>query len=980
VLAVGPDDVDTIRLERLVRSGRESAAAGDPHAAAQHHRAALALVRGPALEDIAHYGFARDAATWLDELVLGSHEGLMDALLATGAHDEVVSTLSGLVRTHAMRERLHAQLILALYRGGRQADALRAYQDARNVLLDELGVDPGPELRALEQAILSHDPSLDLPTGAVAPVAPAPVADAIVMPVRLPIIGREPELALLRTDLDSALSGRGRVVVLGGEPGIGKTRLVEELSDESQLRGAALAWGRGYEGQGVPAYWPWTQVITELVNRFDPEVVLAALGTDGPELAQIAPELKELIPDHQAPPPVDPASAQFRLSSAVSGLLSRLAAVRPITVVLDDLHWADPSSLGLLSFLATDVFVTPLLIMGTFRDIDPSLGGALADTLVDLGRRSNVRRIDLAGLDQDGIEQLLQAGGASTDPALLARVERRTGGNPFFISELVRLLPTEEARVAAAKAEAVSYGQTVPASVKGVISQRVARLPEATIGTLGVAATLGQDFDLSVLAATIDADGATLLDHLEPAIAERLIIDNPSGATRYRFAHGLVNETIYGDLGAAVRARTHQRIAAALEVHHGGTDGPHLLAIATHWFHAVPAAPADPGIDAAVRAAHWAQAHVAHQQAEMQLRAALELIADMPEGRERSMRELAVQDQLSLLLVMATSYTDPEFGRVCARVRQLCQEVEDHTLMVPALWRLFMNHFMRSDITAGMELGHELLSLDGADETLSKLAGSTALAFAIHQDGDQVAARTYFDQSIALCDAGHDIALRRFIMEDPPAFVRVFSAINWWLVGDEEHAETDAAEAFYIAARDGTHTWATMISIWGASTVSVLRRDPAAVVERCDYGLELAVAGGYGLGVPYMRVNRGWAMAAMGDVEAGERLLADGMAIADAFGAEYMRPAFHALRADVDLMAGRPDDALATVTAGLSIVEVNGEHWFESELQRLRGQALVATGEREAGRRAIREAIDVATRQGAIGFSRRAEADLAALA
>jgi DNA-binding SARP family transcriptional activator len=420
VLAVSPDDVDTIRLERLVRAGRDAAAAGDHHAAARHHQAALALVRGPALDGISQYGFARDAAIWLDELVLSAQEELMDALLATGAHAEVVTTLSGLVRNNPLREHLQAQLILALYRSGRQADALRAYQDARTALLDELGIDPGAELQALEQAVLAHDPSLDL---AAAPAPAAPVTAPQTVPLlsdRPKLAGRDEELAALRADLSSAVSGRGRIGILGGEPGIGKTRLVEEMSDRAETEGAVVVWGRCFEGRGAPSFWPWTQIIQGLLSHFDDDVLRIALGSGVAEVAVIVPEVKELVPDHEPPPPVDPESAKFRLCQAVFDFVNRLTRERPILIVVDDLHWADPSSLDLISFIASEMFDSRLLLLGTYRNIDPALGGALADTLVDLGRRSVVRRIELEGLDHAGIEELLTAAGADSDPALLA--------------------------------------------------------------------------------------------------------------------------------------------------------------------------------------------------------------------------------------------------------------------------------------------------------------------------------------------------------------------------------------------------------------------------------------------------------------------------------------------------------------------------------------------------------------------------------
>jgi adenylate cyclase len=374
---------------------------------------------------------------------------------------------------------------------------------------------------------------------------------------------------------------------------------------------------------------------------------------------------------------------------------------------------------------------------------------------------------------------------------------------------------------------------------------------------------------------------------------------------------------------------------------------------------------------------------VAHQQAQEQLRAALELIATMPEGRARSMRELDVQDKLSILLITSTSYTDPEFARVCARVRDLCEEVDDQTLMVPALWRLSLHLWMRSDIDGGLSLARQLVDLHGSgDKAAAEVAGHIALALAWHSRGDQVAARPHFDQAVERCAAGHHAALVRSVTEDPPVMARSFSAINRWLLGQSDQAEQEVLDSFYASVDEGgLGSWGTMVSVWAASTVSMLRREPETTLRRCDDGIALAIAGGYGLGVPYMGVNRGWALAALGDIEAGEAQLLEGAAIADAFGAEYMRATFHALHAEVCLMAGRIDDALAAVDKGLVAVEATGERYFESELHRLRGDALASSGRPDHEVRAtLDRAVAVATGQGSLGLVRRAEASLARLA
>ena len=525
-----------------------------------------------------------------------------------------------------------------------------------------------------------------------------------------------------------------------------------------------------------------------------------------------------------------------------------------------------------------------------------------------------------------------------------------------------------------------SVDTPIPHGVKGVVRQRVQRLPEPTIRTLTFAAALGQAFDLAVLAASLDMDGATLLDHLEPALSAGVVVDNAGGTSRYRFAHGLVNETIYQDIGPAQRARTHHLIAQALDVHHGDSTGPHLLEVAAHWSRAVPAAPVTIAVEHALKAAAWAANHVAHQDAIEQLHVALDLIADLPDGRDRAVLELRVQDQLSVLLIASTSYTDPDFGRVCDRIRELSLRVDDHALLAPALWRLSMHHFMRCDVHAGLEVSNQLLDLPpGVDPGPARVAGHIALGLVNHVRGNQPDARRHFEEAVTLCDAGDDAGLARSVTESPAAVARIFGAIAAWLLGDEDRAEQEADGAFAREAELDMDSWATMVTLWGASTVSMLCGDPITTLRRCDDGIALAKAGGYGLGIPYMTVNRGWAIAVLGDAAEGEARVIEGTLMAEAFGAEYLRGFFRAVRAEVCLLAGRHEDACIAVDDGLSIIDANGDRCFEAELYRLRGEALAHDGVTAAAIGDVQKAISIATAQGALGLSRRAAASLSRL-
>ena len=349
VLQLDGHDLDLDRFHALLGEARESEAAD----AAVRLREALALWRGPPLADFSFEAFAQAEIAKLEELRLATLEERLEADLELGRHTEVVGELEALVGRYPLRERLRSQLMLALYRSGRQAEALDAYQDARRALTEELGIDPSRTLQELERRILQQDPSLDLPS-------PPPASD-----VRAgrraagPFVGRRSELELLLAGLEDALAGRGRLFLLSGEPGIGKSRLADEIASHAKERGARVLWGRCWEAGGAPAYWPWIQALRTHVRGSDPEALREQIGTHAADLNQILPEIGDLVGDVREPPPLDPEAARFRLFDATSSFLERAAAAQPLVVVLDDLHAADESSLLLLRFLASELPVAP---------------------------------------------------------------------------------------------------------------------------------------------------------------------------------------------------------------------------------------------------------------------------------------------------------------------------------------------------------------------------------------------------------------------------------------------------------------------------------------------------------------------------------------------------------------------------------------------------------------------------------------------
>jgi DNA-binding SARP family transcriptional activator/tetratricopeptide (TPR) repeat protein len=587
-LHVEPSELDLTCFQALVAQ----AADADPAAAAASLREALALWRGPALADLAYEPFAQTHAAQLEELRFSALEQRIDADLAAGEHAQLVGELEALAAQHPLRERLRGQLMLALYRSGRQADALAVYQAARTTLVEELGIEPGRALRDLHQAILGQDEGLDIAAPAEAPERSSP---------RGVFVGRSRELAALDDALGDALDSRGRVLLIAGEPGIGKSRLIDELAARARARDARVLVGRCWEAGGAPAYWPWVQALRGYLY-------------DG--------ELAELVPGREASA-LDTDGARFRLFEAVGSLLRRAAETRPLVVVLDDVHAADEPSLLLLRFVAREIASSRLLIVCAFRDVDPTLRDPLTSALAELVREPHTSQIALDGLSERNVAEYIELVTA-TRPAdeLVAAVHAETEGNALFVAEVVRLLDAE------GRLGETGAALGIPPGVRAVIGQRLGRLSPGCRELLSSASVLGREFRLDALSHLAGLDRPELLDVLDEAASERAVVDVPRSPGRLRFAHALIRDTLYDDLAPTRRLGMHARAGAALEAAYAADLEPHLAELARHYVAAAPAGLTETAIDYTRRAGDRAVGQLAFEEAVRHYETALALVGD----------------------------------------------------------------------------------------------------------------------------------------------------------------------------------------------------------------------------------------------------------------------------------------------------------------------------------------------------------------
>ena len=391
LVAADASNLDLPRFEQLASEGRSLLAASDAAGARAALVEALALWRGAPLAEFAAEPFARAELARLDGLHAGALEARIDADLALGAHDTLVPELEAVVARHPLREHLRGQLMLALYRSGRQAEALQAYREARAALVEELGIEPGRRLQELEQAILRQDSSLDLGTSQARPGRRAAGV----------FVGRDREVGELSAALDDAAAGRGRLFLVSGESGLGKTRLADEVASRAKDAGLRVLWGRSTKAEGAPAYWLWSQALRPL-----------------------AAELPDLSP-------AESESGRFRLFVEVASALRAASAAQAVFLVLDDLHNADEPSLLLLDFLAGELAELHLAIVGTYIEDE-----ATPKPLAVLAEHSAHHLLRLRPLTVDDVARLLERRGAADADA--AAVHADTGGNPRRVLQRVR--------------------------------------------------------------------------------------------------------------------------------------------------------------------------------------------------------------------------------------------------------------------------------------------------------------------------------------------------------------------------------------------------------------------------------------------------------------------------------------------------------------------------------------------------------------
>ncbi|MFI6998193.1 BTAD domain-containing putative transcriptional regulator [Nocardia sp. NPDC050175] len=602
VLRAESNSVDAGRFEAFADEATDLLARDQAADALTQFRHGLRLWRGQPYAEFSDTEWARAEISRLTELQQVAFEGKATALLELGRPAEALPDLSTYVAEHPLREEGWRLLALALYRSGRQDDALATLQRVRTVLREEIGLDPGPRLRQLEADILSQSPHLTPRQSMVGLHASNEPAEAD-RSVDEPLVGRSVEVDRLSRLAAAAGAGRRQLVLVEGPAGIGKTTLVEHLVTRLRVDGWAIGLARCPELAGAPGGWPWREILDQL-------------GAQHPLTPELAGLLGEATPE--APTSVDNATANlFRFCRALTEHLECVVNRGPLLLVVEDLHFADADTLTPLAEVVRRLVERPLLVIGTLRP------GPRPEPLADaLGRLAahQPERFELGGLAAGAVAALVRVTAAlEADEDLAARITHRTGGNPFLVREVARLLATDGPQAAVSQ---------VPGGVLDVLGLRLAGLPEPVRILLRKAAVLGDHVDLELLAALggdrgtgAEPDYEAVVEGTEVGLGAGILDDGAVDGT-VRFTHALMHEAVYAGISTPRRVLWHRQAAAALE----RLQPNNFAALARHHLHAPTAESAASAVRYARAAADQAAARFAYTEAERLRNAAVTLV------------------------------------------------------------------------------------------------------------------------------------------------------------------------------------------------------------------------------------------------------------------------------------------------------------------------------------------------------------------
>jgi DNA-binding winged helix-turn-helix (wHTH) protein/predicted ATPase len=778
------------------------------------------------------------------------------------------------------------------------------------------------------------------------------------------VFGREAELAALGQRLEAALAGERQVVFVTGEPGIGKTTLVDAfLAGVAARPDVRIARGQCIEhyGSGEP-YLPVLSALGQLGRGSGRRPLATALRRHAPTWLDQLPSLQprsELEPSARAAP----RPSRDRMLRELAEALETMTARRGLTLVLEDLQWSDSSTLDLVSFLAQRPTRARLLVIATRRDELHSGGRSPGAAIEDLLARHPANELPLGLLGEADVIAYLRTRLPPRIPEeplveLARAIHRRTEGNPLFLVNVVDdLLPSDGTKVDAAllAATAAKARRSVPPSLRQMIERRIDRLDAADQRLLEVASAAGAELSAATVAAALDAPVA-VVEQSCSQLARSARFLAPAGtdewvdgtvAARFAFVHSLYQSVLYDRLTPALRLQLHRRIAARLERGFGARAPTIAAELAVHLEQGREPVRA---IQYLELAADNALAKNAPAEAAQHLRRALDLLKKKtPPSPERVKQELSLLVKLGAPLVMTSGYGAPDVVAIYARALELCPQVGDSLELLRALVGVYRFALVRSELGTTKDIGNQVLRLARRTGlSIASLAGHLMIGVTTFGLGAFTESRRHLEQALGLYDPELGRLIAMSFGDDPGVAGLSELATVLWFLGYPDQALARAEEALARAHESGVPyslAFALNYLVW----TRLLRREAALSREHADEQVDVAVENGFQHMIAQGTAVRGWVLADQGDVEEGIAQIRAGLDTYEKIGAHVVRP-WHLCRlAEALAAAGRIDEARATLAEAFALMGEREEHFYEPELLRIRGEiALAADTERDA--------------------------------
>jgi TOMM system kinase/cyclase fusion protein len=801
-----------------------------------------------------------------------------------------------------------------------------------------------------------------------------------------PLVGREQEVALLRERWAQVKDGLGQVVLLSGEAGIGKSRLVQVLT--AHVATEPQAWLTPCQCSPYyqnTALYPMIDLLERVALRFErgesPQQKLSKLEgllvQYGLPLAETVPLFAALLSlpltADYAPLTMSPEQQKQKILQALLMILLRIAAQQPVLFIMEDLHWVDPTTLEFLSLLADQGPTARILVLLTFRpDFSPPWT-----------RRSHLAQVTLSRLPRRQAAEMTGrvAHGKVLPAEVVEQVVAKTDGVPLFVEELTKMVL--ESGLLQERAE--RYELTgplpplaIPTTLHDSLMARLDRL--ATVKALAqFGATLGREFSYALLQAVSPWDEGTLRRGLQQLVEAEFLYQQglPPQAT-YLFKHALIQDAAYQSLLRSTRQRHHQHIAQVLEARFLELceTQPELLA-----HHYTEAGLGGQAIPYWQRAGERAIERSAHVEAISHLTKGLDVLKTLPDTPERTQHELALHTAMGVPLRAIKGFGAPEVGQVYARARELCQQVEETPQLVPVLRGLWEFYELQGALQTARELGEQLLTLgQRVHEVESLLVAHNVLGDTLVWLGEFAGARAHLEQGMALYNLQQHRSHAFLYGYDSGVHCLSFGAWALWYLGYPDQALRRIHDALTLA-QELSHPFSLAFALAFAAWLHQLRREAQAVQEQAVAIIALSTDQGFLFWVAWGTILRGWALAEQGQSVEGIAQMRQGIAAWRATGAELQRPYYLALLAEAHGKAGQADVGLRVLAEALTAVHTTGERQHEAELYRLKGELLLKQDVPDAqeAERCLRQAVDVARQQQAKSFELRAAMSLSRL-